>query len=138
MTGHAWQAAMVNTLEVPAYRVYTLEELKEATDNFSSSNLIKTSPLAQVCSNRFFLALTGAWKAMNIQINVPLFIVKDVLLTPQNVCFSEVWSTGRVNYIYLTHFSPDAVLQKQCLVLLGCYATKFFFQMVHCSISTLG
>ncbi|KAG2612553.1 probable LRR receptor-like serine/threonine-protein kinase At1g14390 [Panicum virgatum] len=44
---HASQAAMVNTLEVPAYRVYTLEELKEATDNFSSSNLIKTSPLAQ-------------------------------------------------------------------------------------------
>jgi len=27
--------------------VYTLEELKEATDNFSSSNLIKTSPLVQ-------------------------------------------------------------------------------------------
>jgi len=53
LTGHASQAARVNTLEVPAYRVYTLEELKEATDNFSSSNLIKTSPLAQVCSNRF-------------------------------------------------------------------------------------
>ena len=89
LTGHASQAAMVNTLEVPAYRVYTLEELKEATDNFSSSNLIKTSPLAQVCSNRFFLALTGAWKAMNIQINVLLFIVKDVLLTPQNVLFQK-------------------------------------------------
>ncbi|AQL04385.1 Leucine-rich repeat protein kinase family protein [Zea mays] len=44
---HASQAARVNTLEVPAYRVCTLEELQEATDNFSSSNLIKTSPLAQ-------------------------------------------------------------------------------------------
>nr|CAB3468275.1 unnamed protein product [Digitaria exilis] len=44
---HASQAARVNTLEVPAYRVYTLEELQEATNNFSSSNLIKTSPLAQ-------------------------------------------------------------------------------------------
>jgi len=33
--------------------------------------------------------LTGAWKAMNIQINVPLFIVKDVLLTPQNVLFQK-------------------------------------------------
>jgi hypothetical protein len=31
--------------------VCTLEELQEATDNFSSSNLIKTSPLAQVCSH---------------------------------------------------------------------------------------
>lgn len=48
-TGHASQAAMVNTLEVPAYRVYTTEELQEATDNFASSNLIKKSPLAQVC-----------------------------------------------------------------------------------------
>nr|CAB3470739.1 unnamed protein product [Digitaria exilis] len=45
---HASQAARVNTLEVPAYRVYTLEELQEATNNFSSSNLIKTSPLAQI------------------------------------------------------------------------------------------
>ncbi|KAF7096866.1 hypothetical protein CFC21_098755 [Triticum aestivum] len=44
---HASQAAMVNTLEVPAYRVYTAEELQEATDNFASSNLIKKSPLAQ-------------------------------------------------------------------------------------------
>ncbi|KAK8455902.1 hypothetical protein SEVIR_4G240802v4 [Setaria viridis] len=44
---HASQAARVNTLEVPAYRVYTLEELQEATNNFSSSNMIKTSPLAQ-------------------------------------------------------------------------------------------
>ncbi|WVZ79595.1 hypothetical protein U9M48_027159 [Paspalum notatum var. saurae] len=44
---HASQAARVNTLEVPAHRVYTLEELQEATNNFSSSNLIKTSPLAQ-------------------------------------------------------------------------------------------
>ncbi|CAN6194667.1 unnamed protein product [Urochloa humidicola] len=44
---HASQAARVNTLEVPAYRVYTLEELQEATNNFSSSNLTKTSPLAQ-------------------------------------------------------------------------------------------
>ncbi|OEL30252.1 putative LRR receptor-like serine/threonine-protein kinase [Dichanthelium oligosanthes] len=44
---HASQAARVNTLEVPAYREYTLEELQEATNNFSSSNLIKTSPLAQ-------------------------------------------------------------------------------------------
>ncbi|VAI89537.1 unnamed protein product [Triticum turgidum subsp. durum] len=38
---------MVNTLEVPAYRVYTTEELQEATDNFASSNLIKKSALAQ-------------------------------------------------------------------------------------------
>ena len=129
LTGHASQAARVNTLEVPAYRVYTLEELKEATDNFSSSNLIKTSRLAQVCSNRFFLALTGAWKAMNIQINVPLFIVKDVLLTPQNVCFSEVWSTGRVNYIYLTHFSPDAVLQKTMSSYARMLSYKFFFEL---------
>ncbi|CAL5039167.1 unnamed protein product [Urochloa decumbens] len=45
---HASQAARVNTLEVPAYRVYTLEELQEATNNFSSSNLTKTSPLAQI------------------------------------------------------------------------------------------
>ncbi|XP_062179015.1 probable LRR receptor-like serine/threonine-protein kinase At1g14390 [Phragmites australis] len=44
---HASQAARVNTLEVPAYRVYTLEELQEATDNFSSSKFIKSSPLAQ-------------------------------------------------------------------------------------------
>lgn len=44
---HASQAARVNTLEVPAHRVYTLEELQEATNNFSSSNLIKTSPLKQ-------------------------------------------------------------------------------------------
>ncbi|KAJ1259713.1 hypothetical protein BS78_10G176800 [Paspalum vaginatum] len=44
---HASQAARVNTLEVPAHHVYTLEELQEATNNFSSSNLIKTSPLAQ-------------------------------------------------------------------------------------------
>ncbi|CAN6177705.1 unnamed protein product [Urochloa humidicola] len=44
---HASQAARVNTLEVPAYRVYTPEELQEATNNFSSSNLTKTSPLAQ-------------------------------------------------------------------------------------------
>ncbi|KAF7102624.1 hypothetical protein CFC21_103726 [Triticum aestivum] len=44
---HASQAAMVNTLEVPAYRVYTTEELQEATDNFASSNLIKKSALAQ-------------------------------------------------------------------------------------------
>jgi len=48
LTGHASQAARVNTLEVPVYRVCTLEELQEATDNFSSSNLIKASPLAQV------------------------------------------------------------------------------------------
>jgi hypothetical protein len=51
--GHASQAARVNTLEVPVYRVCTLEELEEATDNFSSSNLIKDSPLVQVCSNGF-------------------------------------------------------------------------------------
>ncbi|XP_062229100.1 probable LRR receptor-like serine/threonine-protein kinase At1g14390 [Phragmites australis] len=44
---HASQAARVNTLEVPGYRVYTLEELQEATNNFSSTNLIKSSPLAQ-------------------------------------------------------------------------------------------
>uniref|UniRef100_A0A0A9ETX9 Protein kinase domain-containing protein n=1 Tax=Arundo donax TaxID=35708 RepID=A0A0A9ETX9_ARUDO len=44
---HASQAARVNTLEVPVYRVYTLEELQEATNNFSSSNLMKSSPLAQ-------------------------------------------------------------------------------------------
>ncbi|KAI4971729.1 hypothetical protein ZWY2020_002643 [Hordeum vulgare] len=44
---HASQAAMVNTLEVPAYRVYTAEELQEATNNFASSNLIKKSALAQ-------------------------------------------------------------------------------------------
>ncbi|CAN6201243.1 unnamed protein product [Urochloa humidicola] len=44
---HASQAARVNTLEVPVYRVYTMEELQEATNNFSSSNLTKTSRLAQ-------------------------------------------------------------------------------------------
>ncbi|TVU08010.1 hypothetical protein EJB05_41392 [Eragrostis curvula] len=44
---HASQAARVNTLEVPAYRVYTLEELQEVTKDFSSSNLIKSSPLAK-------------------------------------------------------------------------------------------
>ncbi|KAL6602918.1 hypothetical protein ACP70R_043279 [Stipagrostis hirtigluma subsp. patula] len=44
---HASQAARVNTLEVPAYRVYTLEEIQEATNNFGSSNLIKSSSLAQ-------------------------------------------------------------------------------------------
>ncbi|KAL6839408.1 hypothetical protein ACP4OV_030678 [Aristida adscensionis] len=45
---HASQAARVNTLEVPAYRVYTLEEIQETTNNFSSTNLIKSSPLAQL------------------------------------------------------------------------------------------
>uniref|UniRef100_A0A0E0ABE1 non-specific serine/threonine protein kinase n=1 Tax=Oryza glumipatula TaxID=40148 RepID=A0A0E0ABE1_9ORYZ len=44
---HASQAARVNTLEVPAYRVYTLEELQEATNNFGSSNLIKSSPVVK-------------------------------------------------------------------------------------------
>uniref|UniRef100_J3MFE4 non-specific serine/threonine protein kinase n=1 Tax=Oryza brachyantha TaxID=4533 RepID=J3MFE4_ORYBR len=44
---HASQAARVNTLEVPAYRVYTLEELQEATNNFGSSNLISSSPVAK-------------------------------------------------------------------------------------------
>ncbi|KAL5199289.1 hypothetical protein ABZP36_020492 [Zizania latifolia] len=44
---HASQAAMVNTLEVPAYRVYTLEELQEATNNFGSSNLIRSCPVAK-------------------------------------------------------------------------------------------
>ncbi|KAF0903021.1 hypothetical protein E2562_022646 [Oryza meyeriana var. granulata] len=43
----ASQAARVNTLEVPAYRVYTFEELQEATNNFGSSNLIKNSPVAK-------------------------------------------------------------------------------------------
>uniref|UniRef100_A0A0D9WRM5 non-specific serine/threonine protein kinase n=1 Tax=Leersia perrieri TaxID=77586 RepID=A0A0D9WRM5_9ORYZ len=44
---HASQAARVNTLEVPAYRVYTLEEIQEATNNFGSSNLITNSPVAK-------------------------------------------------------------------------------------------
>uniref|UniRef100_A0A0A8Z6R9 Uncharacterized protein n=1 Tax=Arundo donax TaxID=35708 RepID=A0A0A8Z6R9_ARUDO len=48
---HASQAARVNRLEVPAYRVYKLEELQEATNNFSSSNLMKSSPFAQVRSD---------------------------------------------------------------------------------------
>ena len=62
LTGHVSQAARVNTLEVTVYRECTLEELQEATDNFSSSNLIKASPLAQVCSNGLTLASTAAWK----------------------------------------------------------------------------
>ncbi|XP_047074170.1 probable LRR receptor-like serine/threonine-protein kinase At1g14390 [Lolium rigidum] len=45
---HASQAARVNTLEVPAYRAYTMEELQEVTDNFASPNLIKNSPLTQL------------------------------------------------------------------------------------------
>ncbi|KAM0893273.1 hypothetical protein ACQ4PT_025228 [Festuca glaucescens] len=45
---HASQAARVNTLEVPAYRAYTMEELQEVTDNFASPNLIKDSPLTQL------------------------------------------------------------------------------------------
>ncbi|KAK3134000.1 hypothetical protein QOZ80_6AG0543760 [Eleusine coracana subsp. coracana] len=49
---HASQAARVNTLEVPAYRVYTLEELQEATNNFSASKLIKSSPHAQHYNGR--------------------------------------------------------------------------------------
>ncbi|CAM0910183.1 unnamed protein product [Alopecurus aequalis] len=44
---HASQAARVNTLEVPAYRAYTIEELQEVTGNFASSNLIKSNPLTQ-------------------------------------------------------------------------------------------
>uniref|UniRef100_A0ACD5UHB5 Uncharacterized protein n=1 Tax=Avena sativa TaxID=4498 RepID=A0ACD5UHB5_AVESA len=44
---HASQAARINTLEVPAYREYTMEELQELTNNFASSNLIKDNPVAQ-------------------------------------------------------------------------------------------
>jgi len=44
---HASQAARVNTLEVPAYREYTMEELQELTNNLASSNLIKNNPVAQ-------------------------------------------------------------------------------------------
>ncbi|KAG8094621.1 hypothetical protein GUJ93_ZPchr0012g18827 [Zizania palustris] len=44
---HASQAARVNTLEVPAYRVYTLEELQEATNNFGSPSLIKNCPISK-------------------------------------------------------------------------------------------
>ncbi|KAM0923175.1 hypothetical protein ACQ4PT_005731 [Festuca glaucescens] len=45
---HASQAARVNTLEVPVYRAYTIEELQEVTNNFASPNLIKNSPLTQL------------------------------------------------------------------------------------------
>jgi ubiquitin C-terminal hydrolase len=45
-------AARVNTLDVPAYRVYTLEELQEATNNFSSSKLINSDTVQFVSWRR--------------------------------------------------------------------------------------
>lgn len=73
--GHASQAARVNTLEVPAYRVYTLEELQEATNNFGSSNLIKSSPVVKVCRSEVILSFKRKIKAINAHTNdTPLIL----------------------------------------------------------------
>jgi phage-related protein len=72
---HASQAARVNTLEVPAYRVYTLEELQEATNNFGSSNLIKSSPVVKVCRSEVILSFKRKIKAINAHTNdTPLIL----------------------------------------------------------------
>lgn len=42
------QAARVATLGLTPYRVFSLEELEEATDTFDPSNLIEDGPRGQV------------------------------------------------------------------------------------------
>ncbi|XP_072965510.1 probable LRR receptor-like serine/threonine-protein kinase At1g14390 [Typha angustifolia] len=44
---HASQAVMVGSLGATPYRVFTLEEIEEATNSFDSSNLIKDGPQGQ-------------------------------------------------------------------------------------------
>lgn len=48
--GHATQATRLGAMEVTPYRVFTIEELEEATNNFDRSNLIKDSAQGQVSS----------------------------------------------------------------------------------------
>lgn len=42
-------------MEVTPYRIFTLEDLEEATNNFDHSNLIKDSAQGQVSSFNFAL-----------------------------------------------------------------------------------
>jgi hypothetical protein len=49
---HATQAARLGAMEVTPYRVFTLEEIEEATNNFDSSNLIKDSAQGQLYKGR--------------------------------------------------------------------------------------
>jgi hypothetical protein len=53
--GHATQAAHLGAMEVTDYRVFTIEELEDATNNFDCSNLIQDVAQGQVSSFNLFL-----------------------------------------------------------------------------------